>query len=134
VLAGAEPEQGFQARVSFVEADALSDPLGEGWDVISIFNLLHHLAPEQVRRLLARARGALRVGGSLVIGETEHGEPGELPTRAGAASAIVYFASSGTRNYAIRELRAWLGEAGFEGVEVQRAERSPWRLLYLASG
>lgn len=127
-------EQGFQARVSFIEADALSDSLGEGWDVISIFNLLHHLAPEQVRRLLARARAALRCGGCLVIGETEHGEPGELPTRAGAASAIVYFASSGTRNYTSRELRSWLGQAGFERVEVQRAERSPWRLLYLASG
>jgi SAM-dependent methyltransferase len=126
-------EQGFQGRVSFVEGDALADPLGEGLDVISIFNLLHHLAPSDVRRLLRRARGALRAGGCLVVGETARGEPGEVPTRAGSASAIVYFASSGTRNYSASELRAWLRQAGFQSVEVHRAERSPWRLLYLAT-
>ena len=68
-----------------------------------------------------------------MIGETEHGEPGEVPPLASAASAVVYFASSGTRNYTSRELRAWLRQAGFQGVEVHRAERSPWRLLYLAT-
>jgi ubiquinone/menaquinone biosynthesis C-methylase UbiE len=126
-------EQGFDARVSFRRGDALSDPLGEDVDVISIFNLLHHLAPAQVQGLLQRARAALCAGGCLVIGETEHNEPGEAPSLVGAASAIVYLASSGTRNYSSRELRAWLRQAGFAGVEVHRAQRSPWRLLYLAT-
>jgi len=125
-------EQGFADRVSFREGDALGDPLGERLDVISIFNLLHHLAPEQVRRLFGRALAALRPGGCLVVGETERAEPGETPSAAGAMSALVYFVSSGTRNYTRRELGGWLGEAGFAAPEVHRAERSPWRLIYLA--
>jgi ubiquinone/menaquinone biosynthesis C-methylase UbiE len=126
-------EEGFADRVSFREGDALSDPLGQGLDVVSAFNLLHHLAPADAQSLLGRARRALRPGGWLVIGETERSEPGHAPpSLAGAISAVVYFASSGTRNYSSRELSGWLTQAGFGTVEVHRAERSPWRLLYLA--
>lgn len=125
-------EEGFSERVSFREGDALADPLGEGVDVVSIFNLLHHLAPQAVQQLLGRARGALRPGGWIVIGETERAEPGQAPSLAGALSALVYFVSSGTRNYTVEELRVWLEQAGFSAVEVRRAERTRWRLLYLA--
>jgi SAM-dependent methyltransferase len=125
-------EEGFAGRVSFREGDALSDPLGDRLDVVSIFNLLHHLAPHELQRLLGRARGALRPGGWLVIGETERTEPGQAPSPGGAMSALVYFVSSGTRNYSSRELCGWLADAGFGAPEVHRAERSPWRLIYLA--
>src|SRR5207245_3594704 len=50
----------------------------------------------------------------------------------GALSGLVYFASSGTRNYSRAEIGAWLASAGFAAIEVHRNERSPWRLLYLA--
>ena len=125
-------EEGFAQRVSFREGDALREPLGERIDVISAFNLLHHLDPVDVRRLLERVRAALAPAGWLVIGETERVEPGTEPSRAGAMSAVVYFASSGTRNYSSHELRGWLADAGFARVEVHRAGRSPWRLVYLA--
>jgi SAM-dependent methyltransferase len=125
-------EEGFATRVSFREGDALIDSLGERVDVISIFNLLHHLAPASVQELLGRAHRALRPGGYVVIGETERAEPGEPPSVTGALSALVYFVSSGTRNYSVRELRGWLERAGFGAIEVRRAERTPWRLLYLA--
>jgi ubiquinone/menaquinone biosynthesis C-methylase UbiE/DNA-binding transcriptional ArsR family regulator len=125
-------EQGFAQRVSFREGDALRDPLGERLDVISAFNLLHHLAPAHVRGLLERARAALEPGGWIVVGETERADPGTTPSRAGAMSAVVYFASSGTRNYSAGELGGWLADAGYSPVEVHRAERSPWRLVYLA--
>ena len=125
-------EVGFARRVSFREGDALVDSLGERVDVISIFNLLHHLAPDSVQELLGRAHRALRPGGCVVIGETERVEPGEPPSLTGALSALVYFVSSGTRNYSAREVRGWLERAGFGAIEVRRAERTPWRLLYLA--
>ena len=125
-------EEGFATRVSFREGDALVDPLGERVDVISIFNLLHHLAPDSVQELLGRAHHALRPEGYVVIAETERAEPGEPLSLTGALSALVYFVSSGTRNYSVRELRGWLEQAGFSAIELRRAERARWRLLYLA--
>ena len=47
-------------------------------------------------------------------------------------SGLVYFASSGTRNYTKRELTGWLTDAGFQDVTVHHSDTSPWRLLFLA--
>jgi SAM-dependent methyltransferase len=125
-------EHGLADRVSFREGDALEADLGGGLDVCSAFNLLHHLGAQAVQALLRRVRPALGAGGWLVIGDTERTEPGEAPSRNGALSGLVYYASSGTRNYTRREVGRWLGDAGFSGVRVVRNQRSPWRLLYLA--
>ena len=140
-LNGREPgrqivaEEGFNEVVSFREGDATVDRLGQQLDVISMFNLLHHLPPAGVQALLARAHAALRApGGCLVIGETERTEQREAPSLNGAMSGLVYFASSGTRNYTKRELTGWLGDAGFQEVDVHRSDTSPWRLLYVARG
>jgi SAM-dependent methyltransferase len=124
-------EHGLSERVVFREGNALEADLGAGLDVVSAFNLLHHLPPEAIRALLARARDALRPGGWLVIGETERPEPGEPATVNGAVSAVVYYASSGTRNYTRSEVTGFLGEAGFAEVRAHRNQRSPWRLLYV---
>jgi 2-polyprenyl-3-methyl-5-hydroxy-6-metoxy-1,4-benzoquinol methylase len=101
-------------------------------DIISILNLLHHLPTEAVRDLLRRAHRALRAGAYLVVSETERAEPHQSPSLNGAMSALVYFVSSGTRNYTRLELTDWLEQAGFGKVEVHRSESSPWRLFYLA--
>ena len=126
-------EEGFQELVTYREGDATLEELGQQLDVISMFNLLHHLPPAAVQTLLARAHAALRApGGCLVIGETERTEHREPPSLNGAMSGLVYFASSGTRNYTKRELTGWLTDAGFQDVTVHRSDTSPWRLLYLA--
>jgi SAM-dependent methyltransferase len=44
--------------------------LEPGVDVVSVFNLVHHLPDERVRKLLAMARAALAPGGCLVLGDT----------------------------------------------------------------
>jgi ubiquinone/menaquinone biosynthesis C-methylase UbiE len=124
--------EGFSDRIEFRDGDALEAELGENLDVIAYFNLAHHLAPEGNLALARRARAALAPDGCLVIGETERVEPGEPVTRVGALSALLYFASSGTRNYTRREITDWLDEAGFGAVEISRNERSPWRLVYVA--
>jgi SAM-dependent methyltransferase len=124
--------EGFSERITCREGNALEAELGEHLDVIAYFNLAHHLTPERNLALVRRARAALAPDGCLVIGETERVEPGEPVTRMGALSALLYFASSGTRNYTQREVVDWLDDAGFGVIEVSRNERSPWRLVYVA--
>jgi 2-polyprenyl-3-methyl-5-hydroxy-6-metoxy-1,4-benzoquinol methylase len=125
-------EEGLAERIEFREGDALTAQLGKGLDVVSVFNFLHHLPADQARGFVGRARAALGPGGCLVVGETERTPPGAPATVNGALSGLVYFASSGTRNYTADEVRGWLREAGFASVDVHRNQRSPWRLLYVA--
>ncbi|MDQ4041602.1 MAG: methyltransferase type 12, partial [Actinomycetota bacterium] len=47
-------EQGFADRVAFREGDALAAELGDGLDVVSCFNLVHHLSVGDDVRLFER--------------------------------------------------------------------------------
>jgi SAM-dependent methyltransferase len=125
--------EGFSERVSFVEGDVFEADLGSDLDVVSVFNLMHHLAPERVLELMRRALAALRPGGCLVIGDTERPEPGAAVSQVGALTGLAYYVSSHARTYTVAEYRGWLREAGFSEVEVHRSDPSPWRVVIVAS-
>ena len=122
-------EQGFADRVTFREGDVFELGLGEGLDVVSVFNLIHHLPEERDRELCRIAYEALEPGGCLVIGDSARPEPGEPVSEQGAISSLLFYAWSHSRNFKPSEIRAWMEEAGFGEVEVRRNERSPWRVV-----
>jgi ubiquinone/menaquinone biosynthesis C-methylase UbiE len=122
-------EQGFADRVEFVEGDVFELGLGENLDVVSIFNLVHHLPEERDRELVRIARAALRPGGALVIGDSARPEPGGQMSAHGAVSSLLFYAWSHSRNFSPSEVRAWMEEAGFEEVELHQNVRSLWRMV-----
>ena len=122
-------EQGLADRVSFREGDVFELGLGDGLDVVSVFNLVHHLPEERDRQLCRMAREALRPGGALVVGDSARPEPGDPVSEHGAISSLLFYAWSHGRNFAASEIAAWLEEAGFAEVTVNSNERSPWRVV-----
>jgi SAM-dependent methyltransferase len=122
-------EQGYAERVTFREGDVFELGLGEGLDVVSVFNLVHHLPEERNRELCRMARAALRPSGCLVIGDSARPEPGEPVDQHGAISSLLFYAWSHSRNFTPAEIRAWMEEARFDQVELHRNERSPWRVV-----
>jgi SAM-dependent methyltransferase len=122
-------EEGYEDRVSFREGDVFELGLGEGLDVVSIFNLVHHLPEERDRELCRMAQGALRQDGFLVIGDSARPEPGEPVSEHGAISSLLFYAWSHSRNFKPSEIRGWMLEAGFADVTLHRNERSPWRVV-----
>lgn len=124
-------EQGLAERVEHSDGNAFEADLGERLDVVSAFNLLHHLSPDENRELAARLHAALRPGGVAVIGESERPAAGDAPG-VGAISGLAFYAMSAARTYTADEIRAWLERAGFGEPEVHRNERSPWRIVLVA--
>jgi SAM-dependent methyltransferase len=122
-------EEGYEERVGFEEGDVFEVGLGEDLDVVSVFNLVHHLPEQRNRELCRMARAAVRRGGCLVIGDSARPEPGEGVSEHGAVSSLLFYAWSHSRNFKPSEIRAWIDEAGFGSVEVHRNERSPWRVV-----
>jgi SAM-dependent methyltransferase len=122
-------EEGYADRVSFRDGDVFEVGLGEDLDVVSVFNLVHHLPEERDRELCAMAYGALRAGGFLVIGDSARPEPGEAESEHGAISSLLFYAWSHSRNFKPSEIRAWMLEAGFADVALHRNDRSPWRVV-----
>lgn len=122
-------EQGFDDRVEFREGDVFEVGLGEGLDVVSAFNLIHHLPEDRSFELCKMARMALRPGGCLVIGDTERPDPNAPVPQAGAVSSVLFYAWSHGHNFTSDEVRGWLEEAGFADVRTNRNEISPWRIV-----
>ena len=125
-------EEGYGGRVGFEAGDVFELGLGEDLDVVSAFNLVHHLPEHRNQELCRMARAALRPGGCLVIGDSAQPEPGEDVSEHGAVSSLLFYAWSHSRNFKPSEIRAWMDEAGFGSVEVHRNERSPWRVVMVA--
>jgi SAM-dependent methyltransferase len=126
-------EEGFADRISFSEGDVFEIGLPEDVDVVSVFNLIHHLPEERNRELVRMAHASLRPGGCVVVGDTERPDPGQEVPRHGALSGLLFYAWSHGRNFARTEITAWLEEAGFADVRVHRNERSPWRIVVVGS-
>lgn len=124
-------EQGYSGRIEFREGDVFELGLGHNGslDVVSVFNLAHHLPEEANRELCRMARAALGPGGSMVIGDSARPEPGEPASEHGAISSLLFYAWSHSRNFRPSEIRDWMEEAGFDEVEAHRNERSPWRVV-----
>jgi SAM-dependent methyltransferase len=125
-------EEGYGDRIGFEEGDVFELGLGEDLDVVSAFNLVHHLPEHRNQELCRMARAALGPGGCLVIGDSARPEPGEDVSEHGAVSSLLFYAWSHSRNFKPSEIRAWMDEAGFASVEVHRNERSPWRVVVVA--
>jgi SAM-dependent methyltransferase len=122
-------EQGFADRISFREGDVFELGLGEDVDVVSVFNLIHHLPEDRNRELCRMARAALRPEGVLVIGDSARPEPGDQMSPHGAVSTLLFYAWSHSRNFSAAEVSRWMEEAGFDDVEVHRNARSLWRMV-----
>jgi SAM-dependent methyltransferase len=123
-------EEGYADRISFLEGDVFEVGLGEGLDVVSAFNLVHHLPEERDRELCRMASSALRPGGWLLIGDTERPAP-DSPSRQGALSSLLFYAWSHSRNFSAAEIASWLEDVGLGDVQIHRNARSPWRIVVM---
>jgi 3-hydroxy-5-methyl-1-naphthoate 3-O-methyltransferase len=121
--------EGFSDRIDFREGDVFEIGLGDSPDVVSAFNLVHHLSVERNRELCEMARAALRPGGCLVIGDAAAPEEGEPVSEHGAISSLLFYAWSHSRNFTPSEIRGWMEDAGFEQVSVHRNLLSLWRVV-----
>jgi SAM-dependent methyltransferase len=116
-------QEGMGDRVTQRSGDALGADLGaEAYDVVLVFNLMHHFLAEQNRDLTRRIARALRPGGIMVIGENIRppcpGAGGQL----GALADLYFAVTSEGGTWSFAELAGWQREAGLR-------PRRPLRLI-----
>lgn len=127
VLEGA----GRAAHVQHVEGDALTADLGTGVDGTLVFQLLHHLPPDQSIQLLRRVHAAMRPGGVLAVLELFRPERGERRD-ASALIGLHYFLTSSAAAYPRAEVERWIREAGFGVPRTWAMRRLPLESLIVA--
>jgi SAM-dependent methyltransferase len=106
-------DAGVGDRISTKPGSFFTDDLGEGYDVVLLFEILHCLPAEDNAELIMRAARALRPGGVIVILEDVAGE--QLDEH-NAAFSLCMFACTGDRTYTLEEIDGWLTDAGLVDV------------------
>ncbi|MQS10980.1 hypothetical protein F7Q99_01455 [Streptomyces kaniharaensis] len=106
--------EGLTDRIELRRGSFLTDDLGEGYDLVLLFEIVHNHPDATNRDLVARAAKALRPGGKIVILEDVRGD--ELDAHNTAFSLAMY-ACSGDRTYSLPEITSWLDGAGMASVE-----------------
>ena len=103
-------EQGIE--LSFREGDALTDPVGEGYDLIFISHLLHSYSPDDNRRILANCRKGLSPGGQIVVQEFFVDDTLAQPAMGALFAVNMLVHTEGGRCYSPAEISGWLLELG----------------------
>jgi ubiquinone/menaquinone biosynthesis C-methylase UbiE len=122
---------GLPDRVVFRDGDATTADLGDGYDAVLCFNLVHHLSPGQIADLLGRAHAALRPGGTLAVLDVFADRARRAPAHADVLALFVYL-SSGAQVHTSVQFAGWLREAGFRPPKKVRILRIPGLSLRVA--
>jgi ubiquinone/menaquinone biosynthesis C-methylase UbiE len=126
-------EQGMADRVAFTVGDLFEADLGEGHDVATAFQIVHHFAPEQNVELLSRARATLRPGGTVAILELERPRGRQAADQVGALTGVLFYVTSRARTFTAREMADFLGEAGFREMRARRHAQLPGVVVMVAT-
>jgi SAM-dependent methyltransferase len=111
-------KRGFSERVAVIAADMFTDPWPTEFDVHLISNVLHDWDEPAVRDLVAKSQAALPPGGLLIVHDAHINADKTGPLHVAEYSALLMNITEG-KCYSIREMRACLGDAGFEWLEFQ---------------
>lgn len=114
-------EAGLSDRISLRRGNFFTDPIGDGHDVILLFEIVHNHTPDENQQLVRRAADALAPGGVLIVLEDLKREE---PDAHNAAFSLAMFACSGDRTYSYEEIAGWCAEAGLVNAPAIRLPSS----------
>ncbi len=117
-------QAGMSERVRHVDGDMFETDLGGPHDGALVFNIIHHLSPEQVRALFERVAAAVRPGAPLCVLDLYDRPRGRAPD-SGSYLGLFFHLTSGADTYSTEQVSEWLRDSGFEEVKVRRLPQLP---------
>lgn len=106
-------EAGLTGRVTLRHGNFLTDPIGDGYDVVLLFEIVHNHTPSENAQLIKRAAEGLNPGGVVIVLEDLKRE---TPDPHNAAFSLAMFACSGDRTYSYDEITGWFAAAGLKSA------------------
>ena len=124
-------EQGMSGRVEHVDGDMTISDLGGPHDGALVFNIVHHLRPEENVALLRRIHAALKPGGTVAVLDLWL-TPEDRRPEAAALLGLFFYLTSSAATYAETDVRGWLSEAGFDKARRITIRRLPGQAVFEA--
>ena len=126
-------DAGLAERIELVPGDLWQLDWGSSYDLVLLFNLLHHYDKETNQSLLRRARQALRRGGRVAILEQVEGNVnGSAANALVRLVALMYYLFADGRVYSLEELDGMLTGSGFGQIRAASLPKAPGNKLIMA--
>lgn len=107
---------GMSERISFAGGDFLSDPLGSGYELVWLSQVLHGEGPDNAAKLVHRAAAALAHGGQLLVHEFILNNRDQGPVFAALFSLNMLLGTETGQSYTEEQIDNMCRAAGLEGV------------------
>lgn len=109
-------EEGLSDCVTARAGSFLTDPFGEGFDLIFFSAIVHMNTPDQNLLLMRKAAAALNPGGRIVVQDFVMDETRTRPPFGTVFALNMLVNTEGGDTYTEAEIRTWLRKAGCPGV------------------
>jgi hypothetical protein len=107
---------GLSERIAFAEGDITGDDPGAGYDVVWISHLLHSESPESSAAIVAKAAGAMKAGGLLLIQEFILDDSRSAPLHPALFSLNMLIGTPAGQAYSQEELAGMMADAGLINI------------------
>jgi len=115
----------LEDRVEARAKDVLLSPLGEGFDLALLANLLQMHSPADSKRLIKKVHNALVPGGRVIVHGFTQDEEGDRPAEAALFSLQIGLITPGGDAHALSDEMSWMQSAGFRDLQVFRIDIAP---------
>lgn len=126
-------EEGLSDRVVAKARDYSTDEFDDGFDVVLLSNMLHQEDPEECKRILRKAHGALVPGGLLIVQLAFLNPQKDGPVWAALQSLQLQLFYEGGRAYSHQEILDMLEPCGFTNGKIQKVSLVSPESLVLAT-
>ncbi len=117
---------GLSDRITFKSGDFTCDPIGSGYDVMLVFNVIRIFKSDELRSLLKKFHDALSPLGMMIIMDHLGHKPSSTLMKTNAALLkLELFNSTEGIFHDRRDVRALLAESGFSAIRDFSIKRSP---------
>jgi 2-polyprenyl-3-methyl-5-hydroxy-6-metoxy-1,4-benzoquinol methylase len=122
---------GMNDRVEHRDGDMFESELGGPYDGALLFDIVHHLSPEQIVLVLQRIRAAMKPGATVAVLDMFRTDAKRQRASA-AALGLFFHLTSGADLYSPDELAEFFSEAGFSAPKRTKIRRIPDQELFQA--
>jgi hypothetical protein len=127
IVAGA----GMSDRVRHLAGDMFGADLGGPHDIALVFNIIHHLSPQQIQTLFRRVGEALAPKAPLCVLDLFDRPAGRRPD-SGSFLGLFFHLTSGADTYSQAQVSDWLSGAGFDRARIKTLPQLPGLALLQA--
>lgn len=113
-------------RIAFRPGDLVKDDFGSSYDVIFLFNVLHHFDDAAIRQTFQKVANALNPGGTFVILDQFKRDKAAGPeSYAAVLTQLLFLVTSNAGSLDLGKVRGWLEGSGFSDVRSKNLRIGP---------